>query len=129
VLGFIWFLLFSFENLPLKLFPAFGGTALLLLGLAYPLEGIVVLDRIRQSGASPFGIEIALLGQPASALGVSGQVGLPAGATRASENIPIRHHRAETTLEEQSTGSSFHASFQSSAMQLGDQSRMCANTR
>jgi hypothetical protein len=129
VLGFIWFLLFSFENLPLKLFPAFGRTALLLFGLAYPLEGIVVLDRIWQSGALPFGIEIALLVQPASALGVSGQVGLPAGATRASENIPTPHHRAETILEEQSIGSSFHTSFQSSTLQLGDQSRICANTR
>jgi hypothetical protein len=49
---------FSFENFSLKLFPVFGKVALLLFGLAHPLEGIVVLDHISQSGASPFVMEI-----------------------------------------------------------------------
>jgi hypothetical protein len=89
-----------FKNFPLELFPAFGTVALLLFGLAYPLEGIVALDRVWQSGASAFGIEITLLAQPASALKVSDQVNLAAGATRANENIPTPHHRAETTPEE-----------------------------
>ena len=49
MLGFIWFLLFSFENCSLKLFPVFGKVALLLFGLAH---------HISQSDASPFVMEI-----------------------------------------------------------------------
>jgi hypothetical protein len=129
VLGFIWLLLFSFENCPLRLFPVFGKVALLLFGLAQPFEGIVVLGHISLSGASPFVIEVALLGATSIRVGGLGQVNLPAGATRANENIPTPHHRAETILEEQSTASSFHTSSPSSAMQIGDQTRMYANTR
>jgi hypothetical protein len=86
-----------FKNFPLELFPVFGPVAVLLFGLAYPLEGIVVL---------------------------SDQVILAAGATRANENIPTPHHRAETTPQGQSTGSSFFASPPGNAVQFGNQCRM-----
>ena len=113
----------------LKLFPVLGKVALLLFGLAHPLEGIVEIDHISQNGTSLFMIEIALLVQPASASGAPGQLNLPAGATRANENIPTHHHPTQTALEEQSIGSSFRTSTRSSTMQIGDQSRMYANTR
>jgi hypothetical protein len=86
-----------FKNFPLELFPVFNTVALLLFGLAYPLEGIVVL---------------------------SDQVNSATGATRANENIPTPHHRAETTPKEQSTGSSFFTSPPGNAVQFGNQGRM-----
>ena len=74
MLGFIWFLLFSFQKLSTRTVSGIQYSALLLFGLAYPLERIVVPDRTWRSDASPFGIEITLLVQPASAGEVSDQV-------------------------------------------------------
>jgi hypothetical protein len=51
-------------------------------------------------------------------------VNVAAGATRANENIPTPHHRAETTPEEQSTESSFFTSPPGNAVQFGNQGRM-----
>ena len=58
-----------------------------------------------------------------------GQVKWPAGAT-ANENIPTPHRRTPATVEEQLPGSSFSHFFSKPiAVQVGDQSRMYADTR
>jgi hypothetical protein len=54
---------------------------------------------------------------------------LPPSATRANENIPTPHHRAETTLAEQSIGSSCHTSSGSNTLQIRGQSGMYAKSR
>ena len=56
-------------------------------------------------------------------LGPSQRASRASLARRANANNPT-HHRAETTLEELSIWSSFHASSPASAMQVGNQSRI-----
>ena len=59
MLGFFWFLLFSFEIFHSSRF-RYSVRSLLLFGLAQPLQSIVVLDHISQRGASALVIEVAL---------------------------------------------------------------------
>jgi hypothetical protein len=81
-----------------KLFPVFGEVALLLFGLAQPLECHVVPDHISRSAALAY------------IIAVEAWSNCQRPVIRANENIPTLRHRVETTLEEQSLWSSFRTS-------------------
>jgi hypothetical protein len=66
---------------------------------------------------------------PPSGVHFADPVKLPAGATRANENIPNPRHRAETELEGQSIWLSFLIFPLFNALQFGDQHWMYANRR